>query len=120
MAEIFLASLRGDEGFPRNLIFYLAIAPGQYRVTVDGLAAQGLNEQRDGWARLVVEKPFGRDLASALTRGFMNYMTDHNADYYSDTAMHDIVARQVAVLRAAVKVSVASTKSSSVTATVTV
>jgi glucose-6-phosphate 1-dehydrogenase len=57
--------LRGDEGFPANLIFYLAIAPGQYRATVDGLAAQGLNEQRDGWARLVVEKPFGYDLESA-------------------------------------------------------
>ncbi|MBK5938710.1 glucose-6-phosphate dehydrogenase [Halochromatium roseum] len=57
--------LRGDEGFPRNLIFYLAIAPGQYGNTVDGLAAQGLNQQDDGWARLVVEKPFGYDLESA-------------------------------------------------------
>ncbi|MEA3640526.1 MAG: glucose-6-phosphate dehydrogenase [Lamprobacter sp.] len=57
--------LRGDEGFPRNLIFYLAIAPGQYGNTVDGLAAQGLNQQGGGWARLVVEKPFGYDLESA-------------------------------------------------------
>ncbi|NBC47005.1 MAG: glucose-6-phosphate dehydrogenase [Gammaproteobacteria bacterium] len=57
--------LRGDEGFPRNLIFYLAIAPAQYQPTVDGLAAQGLNQQDDGWSRLVVEKPFGYDLESA-------------------------------------------------------
>lgn len=57
--------LRGDEGFARNLIFYLAIAPGQYGSAVDGLAAQGLNQQDDGWARLVVEKPFGYDLESA-------------------------------------------------------
>ncbi|MHB9133125.1 MAG: hypothetical protein ACYDBB_18810 [Armatimonadota bacterium] len=40
-----------------------------------------------------------RDLATALTRGFMNYMCDHNADYYSDPPMHDVVARQVEVLR---------------------
>ena len=57
--------LRSDESFPRNLIFYLAIAPGQYGSVVDGLAAQALNAPRDGWARLVVEKPFGYDLESA-------------------------------------------------------
>ena len=44
-----------------------------------------------------------RDLASALTRGFMNYMTDHNADYYSDPPMHRIVARQVEVLKESVR-----------------
>ncbi len=43
-----------------------------------------------------------RDLATALTRGFMNYLTDHNADYYSDPPMHDVVARQLAVLKASV------------------
>lgn len=40
-----------------------------------------------------------RDLATALTRGFMNYMCDHNADYYSDAPMHEVVARQCEVLR---------------------
>jgi glucose-6-phosphate 1-dehydrogenase len=57
--------LRGDEGFPRNRIYYLAIAPAQYPQTVDGLARHGLHEQVDGWSRLVVEKPFGYDLESA-------------------------------------------------------
>jgi hypothetical protein len=43
-----------------------------------------------------------RDLATALSRGFMNYLTDHNQDYYSDPPMHDVVARQLDVLRQSV------------------
>jgi glucose-6-phosphate 1-dehydrogenase len=57
--------LRGEEELPSNLIFYLAIAPAYYGATVDRLAAHGLNEQARGWARIVVEKPFGYDLESA-------------------------------------------------------
>ncbi len=70
--------LRGDEGFPRNLIFYLAIAPGQYGDTVNGLAAQGLNQQHDHCARLVVEKPFGFDLESA------EILDDHLHRHFSE------------------------------------
>ena len=40
-----------------------------------------------------------RDLATALTRGFMNYFCDHNADYHSDPRMRDILVRQIEVLR---------------------
>jgi hypothetical protein len=39
-----------------------------------------------------------RDLTTALTRGFMNYLTDHNQDYYSDPPMHAVVDRQMQVL----------------------
>lgn len=45
----------------RRPVHYLAIPPSLFAVVVEGLAAAGL--QRD--ARVVVEKPFGRDLASA-------------------------------------------------------
>ena len=40
---------------------YLAIPPALFATVIKGLAAAGLNEQ----ARVIVEKPFGRDLASA-------------------------------------------------------
>jgi glucose-6-phosphate 1-dehydrogenase len=59
------ARLRGDEGFPDNLVFYLAVAPAFYGATADRLAAHDLNRQKQGWSRLVVEKPFGYDLESA-------------------------------------------------------
>src|SRR6266568_4460728 len=42
-------------------VHYLAIPPGLFPVVVAGLAGAGLG----GDARVVVEKPFGRDLASA-------------------------------------------------------
>jgi glucose-6-phosphate 1-dehydrogenase len=54
-----------DDGLPPNLVYYLAIAPGLYGETVDRLAAHGLHRPEHGWARLVVEKPFGYDLESA-------------------------------------------------------
>jgi glucose-6-phosphate 1-dehydrogenase len=41
---------------------YLAIPPGLSATVIEGLGAAGL---ADG-ARLIVEKPFGRDLASAM------------------------------------------------------
>ena len=43
-----------------------------------------------------------RDLATALTRGFMNYFCDHNADYFADPAMQPTIARQARVLRESV------------------
>jgi len=43
-----------------------------------------------------------RDTATALTRGFTNYYCDHNADYFSDPRIHEVIARQVKVMREAV------------------
>jgi glucose-6-phosphate 1-dehydrogenase len=43
------------------LVAYLAIPPSLFGTVADGLAGAGLNDR----TRLVVEKPFGRDLASA-------------------------------------------------------
>lgn len=45
----------------RRPLLYLAIPPSLFERVVDGLARVGLNRS----SRLVVEKPFGRDLASA-------------------------------------------------------
>ena len=48
-----------------NLVFYLATAPGFFRPTVDRLGEAGLLDETDGFRRVVIEKPFGTDLASA-------------------------------------------------------
>jgi glucose-6-phosphate 1-dehydrogenase len=47
-----------------NVLFYLSTQPSQYAPTAQGIGKVGLNKG-DGWRRLVVEKPFGHDLASA-------------------------------------------------------
>jgi glucose-6-phosphate 1-dehydrogenase len=53
--------LRAAVGTPEHPIFHLAIPPSMFATVAGGLASVGLHEG----ARLVVEKPFGRDLASA-------------------------------------------------------
>ncbi|CAN5200559.1 glucose-6-phosphate dehydrogenase [soil metagenome] len=55
---------RGTRG---NRLFYLATPPSAYEDIVGNLGRAGLDRQgqREGWARIVVEKPFGHDLASA-------------------------------------------------------
>jgi glucose-6-phosphate 1-dehydrogenase len=54
---------RGTHG---NRLFYLAAGPDQFETIIKNLKAAGLNKAKEsGWARIVVEKPFGRDLASA-------------------------------------------------------
>ncbi|HUY98758.1 MAG TPA: glucose-6-phosphate dehydrogenase [Thermomicrobiaceae bacterium] len=53
--------LRERLGSARHPVFYLAIPPSMFDTVIGGLMAAGLHRG----ARVVVEKPFGRDLASA-------------------------------------------------------
>ncbi|MGB2626462.1 MAG: glucose-6-phosphate dehydrogenase [Candidatus Acidiferrum sp.] len=50
-----------------NRFFYLAVAPRFFAPIVQQLGNVGLTkEEGDHWARVIVEKPFGHDLASAV------------------------------------------------------
>ena len=59
-----LESLEQQYGLPAHRTFYLAIPTASLGDTLSGLAGAGLN-QSSGWVRIVVEKPFGYDRASA-------------------------------------------------------
>jgi glucose-6-phosphate 1-dehydrogenase len=48
-----------------NHLFYLSTPPQLYPVIVTHLGAAGLNRSGSGYARIIIEKPFGRDQASA-------------------------------------------------------
>jgi len=61
-----LESLRKQEDINGNTVFYLSTPPSLYSVIPAQLTAVGLNEQDDGWKRIIIEKPFGYDLESAL------------------------------------------------------
>jgi glucose-6-phosphate 1-dehydrogenase len=62
----FLQELDGERGTGGNRIFYLSSSPSLFSTIVERLGEAGMNEEEDGgYARLVVEKPFGRDLDSA-------------------------------------------------------
>jgi glucose-6-phosphate 1-dehydrogenase len=61
-----IADLDEARGTGGNHAFYLSIPPGLFQTVVDQLRSQGLTEQQPGrWSRVVIEKPFGHDLASA-------------------------------------------------------
>jgi glucose-6-phosphate 1-dehydrogenase len=56
--------LEKQHRLPGNRVFYLALPPTVFSSTIEGLSQAGLNHS-PGWARVVVEKPFGRDLSTA-------------------------------------------------------
>ncbi len=65
-----------------NRIFYFAIPPSLYESGVEMLGKAGLSMEGEdgyGWSRIVVEKPFGRDLTSAmnLDRTLHKYFQEH-------------------------------------------
>jgi glucose-6-phosphate 1-dehydrogenase len=68
-----LAALRGrleaidrSHGTAGNRIFYFAIPPSGFAPLAERLGAEGMSRQEGGaFRRLVVEKPFGRNLATA-------------------------------------------------------
>jgi glucose-6-phosphate 1-dehydrogenase len=59
--------LKGIEapGRPANRLYYLALAPSLYGPTILNLGAVGIAGVAGAWRRVVIEKPFGSDLASA-------------------------------------------------------
>jgi glucose-6-phosphate 1-dehydrogenase len=76
-----------------NLLFYLATMPSQFGPAVEHLHQAGLVHKlngangNQGWQRIVVEKPFGHDLASAhdLNRELTRYAAEQQVfriDHY--------------------------------------
>jgi glucose-6-phosphate 1-dehydrogenase len=60
-----LAELDRERGTGGNRIFYFSIPPSGFAPLAERLGAEGLSHSDNGFRRMVVEKPFGRDLASA-------------------------------------------------------
>ncbi|TLX75999.1 glucose-6-phosphate dehydrogenase [Labilibacter sediminis] len=61
-----LLKLNAEVGTENNFIFYLATPPSMYTIIPCHLAKHGLSNEDDGFKRLIVEKPFGYDLETAL------------------------------------------------------
>ncbi len=59
-----IKALEAEYGLPGNRVLYLALPPKAFPTAIEGLGKAGLNHS-PGWTRLVIEKPFGRDLDSA-------------------------------------------------------
>jgi glucose-6-phosphate 1-dehydrogenase len=65
--RLFRQYLEANPDFPNNYVFYFSLPPAEYKRVAHRLALNGLNEEKAGWRRLVIEKPFGYDLEDATT-----------------------------------------------------
>ena len=52
-------------GASKNVLFYVSVPASLAPPIVEGLGEAGLAQNGEGWTRIILEKPFGRDLASA-------------------------------------------------------
>lgn len=48
-----------------NRVFYLAVAPEHFETIVSGLHVSNMTKKLGAWSRLIIEKPFGKDLKTA-------------------------------------------------------
>jgi glucose-6-phosphate 1-dehydrogenase len=97
----FLTRLDDERGTEGNRIYYLSSSPSLFPTIVEHLGGAGMNREEDGaYARLVVEKPFGRDLESAreLNGELRRYFEEHQIyriDHYlgKDTVQNILALR---------------------------
>jgi len=63
-----LDDLDRERGTAGNRLYYLATQPSAFAEIIAGLGRVGLDHEQHvgGWRRIVIEKPFGRDLTSAI------------------------------------------------------
>ncbi len=95
-----IGELHAAVDIPQNYIFYMATPPKLYEIVARGLAGQDLNRQMSGWRRLIVEKPFGTSLRSAiaLNKNLLNFFSEDQIfriDHYlgKETVQNIMVTR---------------------------
>jgi glucose-6-phosphate 1-dehydrogenase len=96
-----LEKIDKERGTGGNRLFYLAVAPDQFEPILKNLKEAGLNKAREGgWARVIVEKPFGTDLATARElNGVVRNAFAENQTYRIDHFLGKETAQNILVLR---------------------
>ena len=96
-----LEKIDSERGTRGNRLFYFAASPEQFETIIDNLKKAGLNKAREGsWARVILEKPFGTDLASArhlnrVVQGSFREDQTYRIDHFlgKETAQNILVLR---------------------------
>ncbi|MGD1005670.1 MAG: glucose-6-phosphate dehydrogenase [Ignavibacteriaceae bacterium] len=60
-----IKELQDELSIPDNVLFHLATPPEDYSTIIDRLGKVSLSKSENGWRRMIIEKPFGRDEQSA-------------------------------------------------------
>ncbi|MFL6539269.1 MAG: glucose-6-phosphate dehydrogenase [Chthoniobacterales bacterium] len=96
-----LEDLDKERGTGGNRLFYLAAGPEQFEPILQHLKDAGLNKSPNGgWSRVIVEKPFGTDLASARELNqTVHAAFPEEATYRIDHFLGKETAQNILVLR---------------------
>ena len=78
-----IAALEAQRGSGGNRVLYLALPPVAFEGIIEALGKAGLNRSA-GWTRLVIEKPFGHDLPSAIA------LNKHVHKYFAESQVYRI------------------------------
>jgi glucose-6-phosphate 1-dehydrogenase len=79
-----LEQMTRQSGASENSLFYLSMPPSLAPSIVHGIGIAKLSSEQTGWSRIVVEKPFGRDLESARE------LNDLIADVFDENQIYRI------------------------------
>ncbi|NLF29893.1 MAG: glucose-6-phosphate dehydrogenase [Planctomycetes bacterium] len=99
-----LESLTAEADLPPNYLFYLSTPPGQFEDVIAHLGASGLARKGaagdEPWSRVVIEKPFGRDLDSARRlNGLLAEVFDEAQVYRIDHYLGKETVQNLLVMR---------------------
>ncbi len=96
-----LKEVESEYGTGGNVIFYLAVAPTLFGPIIERLAETGLTtEGNGGWRRVIIEKPFGTDLASARALDErLHKVLDEGQIYRMDHFLGKETVQNIMVLR---------------------
>lgn len=95
-----LSDLSEKYNLGENFIYYLSTPPSLYPIIPEYLHKQGLNIEKKGFKRIIIEKPFGHDLKSAvsLNKLLLKFFKEHQIyriDHYlgKETVQNLLVMR---------------------------
>lgn len=93
-------TIEKDTAFPPNIVFYMSVRPSEFPGIIEKLGKTGLLKQKNGWRRVVIEKPFGQDLLSAqvLQSGISRHL-DESQTYRIDHYLGKSTVQNIMVFR---------------------
>jgi glucose-6-phosphate 1-dehydrogenase len=88
------------QGASKNILFYVSTPASLAPPIVEGLGQAGLARSDQGWTRIVLEKPFGRDLKSAKELNeIVSRVFDEEAVYRIDHYLGKETVQNIMVFR---------------------
>lgn len=95
-----ITQVQAELHLPDNILFHLSVPPSLYGPIAQRLAASSLLQSQHGWRRIIIEKPFGYDEASAraLDRQLLEVVREeqlYRVDHYlgKETVQNMLVFR---------------------------